>query len=412
MTERSAPAPGADLGAGPDHPVPAPPAFPAEEYAERRAGVRAAMARDGFGALLVTAPEDVHYLSGLDHQGHFAVTGLLLPLEGTPVLVEREMEAPTAAAQTHGCAHVGYGDGTDPADALLDALRDLAPLPGIPGRSGIPGTLGYQAASLSLPPAVWDRLREGFRERGPSGTRWADCGPLLTGCRSVHTPRETEHIRTAARLSDLAMGAGLAAATAGARENEVAAAVHEAMLSAGGGLPAFAPLVRTTDRLDQEHLTWSTRRIGPDDAVFLELSAAYGRYHAPLARLRHLGQDTAARDARAAEASHEAMAALCAALRPGETAEGVFHAWRSVMDRAVGGTYRRHHCGYLVGIGFPPGWMGGSRTLRPGNTMVLRAGMTLHIQSWMLDAHVGRHALSDTALVTDDGCEVLTRTPR
>ncbi|MFH8989531.1 M24 family metallopeptidase [Streptomyces sp. NPDC017940] len=60
-------------------------------------------------------------------------------------------------------------------------------------------------------------------------------------------------MRSAARLSDTAMAAGLAAATAGARENEIAAAVHDAMLRAGGDLPAFAPLVRSTERLRQEH---------------------------------------------------------------------------------------------------------------------------------------------------------------
>ncbi|MEE4418205.1 M24 family metallopeptidase [Streptomyces bugieae] len=248
------------------------PGFPPEEYAQRLAGTREAMARDGLDLLLVTAPEDIHYHCGLNHQGHFAVT-------------------------------------------------------------------------------------------------------------------------------------------AGARENAVAAAVHDAMFRAGGDLPGFAPLVRSTDRLDQEHLTWTRREFGPRDGVFLELSAAYGRYHAPLARLHHLDPRDAARHRPAAEASQEAMRALCAALRPDRTAEQVFGAWRAVVEEAIGRPYRRHHCGYLVGIGFPPSWMGGTRTLRPGNPLRLRAGMTFHVQSWLLDERLGTYACSDTALVAEDGCEVLTRTP-
>lgn len=382
--------------ARPGSPLPEP-AFPAAEYEERRAATRAAMERHGLDTLLVTAPEDVHYLSGLDHQGHFALTALLLPLHGTPVLVERAMEAPTAAAQTHGCEHYGYPDTVTPDEALFDAFTQLAPSV---------RRAGYQARSLSLPPAAWDRLRTGAPD-----VDWSDCGELLTQQRAVHTAREIAHIRTAARLSDTAMGAGLAAATAGAREHEVAAAVHEAMYRAGGDVPAFAPLVRSTDRLDQEHLTWSRRQFGQRDGVFLELSAAYGRYHAPLARLRYPGPREAERNAGAADTSRAAMRTLCAALRPGTTAEQVFHTWRSVLDEPVGGTYERHHCGYLIGIGFPPGWMGGSRTLRPGNRMELRAGMTFHVQSWLLDRQLGRYAFSDTALVTPDGCEVLTGTP-
>lgn len=370
--------------------------FSDEEYAERLRVARGAMERAGLGCLVVSAPEDVHYLCGLDHQGHFAVTALVVPVEGVPVLVERAMEGPTAAAQAYGVEHLGYGDATDPADALLDALARVAPRG---------AAVGYQAASLSMPPRVWDRLRTA------GGFAWAECDELLSAQRAVHTPREIEAIREAARLSDTGMAAGLAAARAGARENEVAACVYDAMVRAGGDLPGFAPLVRTTDRIDQEHLTWSERELGPRDAVFLELSAARGRYHAPLARLCHLDPRDAAREAGAAEASRAAMGALCAALRPGNTAEEVFRGWHAVIEEALGRPYERHHCGYLVGIGFPPGWMGGSRTLRPGNTMELRAGMTFHVQSWLVGGGLGTHAFSDTALVTGDGCELLTRTP-
>ncbi|GAB7035597.1 aminopeptidase P family N-terminal domain-containing protein [Streptomyces sp. NPDC021749] len=45
------------------------PGFPPEEYAQRLAGTREAMARDGLDLLLITAPEDIHYHCGLNHQG-------------------------------------------------------------------------------------------------------------------------------------------------------------------------------------------------------------------------------------------------------------------------------------------------------------------------------------------------------
>ncbi|MBO0837629.1 MAG: aminopeptidase P family protein, partial [Actinobacteria bacterium] len=73
----------------------------------------------------------------------------------------------------------------------------------------------------------------------------------------------------------------------------------------------------------------------------------------------------------------------------------------------------RHHCGYSVGIGFPPSWMSGRvDSLRPGNHMSLRPGMTFHIQSWVVDQHIGTYAISDTALVTAGGSELLTTTSR
>jgi len=45
-------------------------------------------------------------------------------------------------------------------------------------------------------------------------------------------------------------------------------------------------------------------------------------------------------------------------------------AWQGVIERAGLSGYRRHHCGYAVGIGFPPSWSGG------GVPLGLRAGWT------------------------------------
>jgi Xaa-Pro dipeptidase len=50
--------------------------------------------------------------------------------------------------------------------------------------------------------------------------------------------------------------------------------------------------------------------------------------------------------------------------------------------------------------------------LRPGNGLVLRAGMTFYIQSWVIKQQAGDHVVCDTVLVTDDGCELLTTTAR
>jgi hypothetical protein len=42
----------------------------------------------------------------------------------------------------------------------------------------------------------------------------------------------------------------------------------------------------------------------------------------------------------------------------------VYAAWqRVVADGAVSSQPLRHHCGYLVGIGFPPSWGGGGAEL-------------------------------------------------
>ena len=74
--------------------------------------------------------------------------------------------------------------------------------------------------------------------------------------------------------------------------------------------------------------------------------------------------------------------------------------------------YRRHHCGYLVGIGVPPSWTGGNSVtgLRHDSDLVIEAGMSFHVLSWLMGTGRGDAFVSDTVLMTDHGPEILTRT--
>ena len=89
-------------------------AFPPEEYAKRVRNVRALMSKAGLDALLVSTPENIYYLCGLDHMGYFAYQMLILPLTGTPILVTRAMETATVRDQVPSLIHYGYADGSRP----------------------------------------------------------------------------------------------------------------------------------------------------------------------------------------------------------------------------------------------------------------------------------------------------------
>ena len=77
--------------------------------------------------MCVTEPEDVYYLTGLNHQGYFAFTMLVLPLTGVPMIVARQMEATTLSVQVPWCRHNGYRDHEDPAAAVVAAIEAVLP---------------------------------------------------------------------------------------------------------------------------------------------------------------------------------------------------------------------------------------------------------------------------------------------
>jgi len=144
----------------------------------------------------------------------------------------------------------------------------------------------------------------------------------------------------------------------------------------------------------------------------LEVAGCVARYNAPQGRLISIGTIRDA-DAEMAEIAKRAFAAILVALKPGVRARDVYAAWQQVVDDAGMPHYRRHHCGYLVGIGFPPSWTGGNRVtgLRHDSDLVIEEGMTFHAMSWFTETGRGDFFVSNTVLLGRDGAEVLTKTP-
>ena len=72
-------------------------------FADRLDRARAAMARAGFDALLVTPGADLRYLTGYDALPLERLTALVLPAGGAPCLVVPALEEPAAqASPVHG----------------------------------------------------------------------------------------------------------------------------------------------------------------------------------------------------------------------------------------------------------------------------------------------------------------------
>lgn len=384
-------------------------AFDRDEYAGRLARVRDLMAaaEHDLDGLVVTSPENIYYLVGLTHQGYFAFTMLVMPRTGEPSLLTRGMEAYTISQQAPELHHVGYRDDEDPGTAAVRLLERL----------GLRrGRVGVDRSSMFLPAGVWEEL-----ELGLPGVEWVDTSRspstatrfrtgLVDEVRLVKSEAELGYVRKAAEISDRAVEAGLAVAGVGVNEIEVAAAVYQEMIQAGGEYPGFVPLIRSSETLLQEHSTWRDRPLESGEKLFLELSGASARYHAPLTRMGYIGRAEEGGE-KAQTLALAAQDAVVAALRPGVETGSVYDAWQGVVDEGLGhDRLRRHHCGYSVGIGFPPSWVGSSSVLgiRSGGKVVVRPGMTFHILSWITDDDLGDHFVSDTVIVGDSHTEVVT----
>ena len=69
-----------------DHP------FPPGELDARVAAVRSRLAAHNLDGIVISVPENIYYLTGLDHWGFFACHLLIVPRDGELILTCRAME--------------------------------------------------------------------------------------------------------------------------------------------------------------------------------------------------------------------------------------------------------------------------------------------------------------------------------
>jgi len=334
----------------------------------------------------------------------------VVPLKGGLSLLTRQVEEVTISQQAPDVEHIGYTDGEDAGDAAVAALRGL----------GISrGRVGVDLSSMFLPAGIWEDMEVNLAE-----VEWVDTSRsastsarfrsgLVDEIRLVKSDAELEYILEAGRISDCAVAAGFDAAGVGVNEKDVAAAVYEEMIRAGGEYPGFVPLIRSSETLMQEHSTWRDRELAEGEKLFMELSGASARYHAPLTRMGYIGEAEPGAE-RAQALALSALEAVVDALRPGAVTGEVYDAWQATVDEGLGhDRLRRHHCGYSVGIGFPPSWVGSSTVLgiRPRGRVEVVSGMTFHVLSWITDARLGDYLVSDTVVVGEARARIVTKTP-
>ncbi|MEX0343361.1 MAG: M24 family metallopeptidase [Rhizobiaceae bacterium] len=370
--------------------------FPTEELAARRANVSAALADCGLDGIVISVPENIYYLTGLDHWGFFACHILVVPREGEMILVCRAMERITVENQVTNAGFFGHADHEDPVDYVTKALSEL----GLQG-----GRVGIEKRSMFMTP----RIAEGIQEKNP-GAAWSDASGIVDALRLVKSPLEMDYTRKAATAADAGTLASIEAIRDGASDYEVAAECHRAMILAGSEYPGFGPFIRPTTRLGEEHTTWRGDIFQNGDAVFLEIAAAYRKYQAPMGRLVYVGNAPEGAE-KSAQLAIDGMKAICEAIKPGAKAGDAYAAWREVAKGGGLAGYERHHCGYLVSIGFPPSWTGGSMvtSLAPNSELELKLGMTFHAHSWFTNTDCVDYFISNTAMLTENGCEVLTQ---
>jgi Xaa-Pro dipeptidase len=371
-------------------------AFSKEELDARILRARSALNDRGIDIMIVTGPENIYYLTGQQTPGYYTYQALLLPVEFEPVFIVRQLEFNNLVANSYLEKIYPYLDNADPVQVTVDLIREL----------------GWQNHKIAidergwfLPIAIYKALVSELGELG-------NAAGVIEGLRAIKSASELEKLRISASYVDEGMKAGLAAVAIGASENDIVSEMMGKAIKAGSEYVGMEPLMASGPRCGIPHGTWRRRMIEANDPVFLEMAASHDRYHASLMRSSWIGQppDTARR---MMDCILEGLQAALDALKPGKTCAEAHDACQAVIDRYGYTENFKKRTGYSVGISFAPDWGEGNvLSLFTGIDRVVEPGMAFHIPPALRIYGEFTVGVSETAIVTESGCETLSDIPR
>ena len=371
-------------------------AFPRDEYAARVTRTRAALASRGLDAAVFTGPENIFYLTGQQTPGYYSFQCLVLPVEGEPLFLLRQLELTNFLRNSFMMDFETYGDGAAPAGLVVRALQRM----------------GLAAKRVAIEKGGWFLPISFYEVLCGALPVIADATGIVETLRRVKSPREIAALEESGRQADAGIAAGLAAMRVGATENDVVAEMMRAAIVAGAEYMGMEPLVSSGPRSGVPHATWRRRRLEQGDALFLEMSGCFNRYHTGLMRTGWLGEPPPlARDLE--RVALDALGAVLGMVKPGVTGAQAHQAVQRVIDEAGMTERYRKRSGYSLGISFAPDW-GEWQVMSffDGVDIVLEPGMCFHIPTTLREYGVFTVGFSESIVLTETGCRLLSALPR
>ena len=371
--------------------------FDLQEFESRREKVRRQMTLQGIDTLILHSAPNILYLSGHHTLNIWDYQCFVIPAEKPPFMVLWQFERGRFEASAVQTELELYPTHADPIEETCNALR----------RRGLDqGTIALEAQSRYLVPQMHDSLRDALH-----GARTVNGSGIVDNVRNIKSTREIEVMRLAAGITDRAVSAGYSCIRDGIPDSEIAAQVAAELIRGDSLGFSVYPIVSAGYRAGMPHNSNNGHIISNGETIFIECSPSLHWYHAPLMRTAALG--TVSQEAEQfATLAAETVEAMLEVVRPGETASDIARVAEAKIAPIRDRILFHEVYGYPVGIGFPPTWGEESGfAIVVNNHRPLAAGMVFHIPMTLRINGVMGVGLSQTFVVTDNGCETLSELP-
>lgn len=221
--------------------------------------------------------------------------------------------------------------------------------------------------------------------------------------RIVKDADEIQTIKRAAAITDECFSHLLEFIKPGMTERDVALEIYLYFYNQDANL-AFGSIVAAGENAAFPHHKTGNDTIKKGQMLKLDFGAMVDGYNADLTRTIFVGNPPDAKQKEIYQIVLDAQMKAIDAIKPGKKGKQIDAVARKYIESKGYGEYFGHGLGHSLGIGVHdgPGFAPTSETvLEPGMVMTVEPG--IYIEGW------GGVRIEDDILVTEDGCEVLTK---
>lgn len=343
--------------------------------------LRTRMEERGVPAFVSLSMPTVQYMTGFTG----STAGYVVTADEARLLVDSRYTE-QAAAETTNCSLQGFSSNLP--KALGDTLAELGA-----------GSCACEEGLLNV--GAHRSLGEAF------GGSLVDAGDLVDGMRAIKSADEIDLIRAAIHLAEGILVDLIERLAEGMPEREAGAWLTYEAQRRGAVGPSFPPIALFGARSSLPHGQPGSSTLSPGDITLFDFGCELNGYCSDLTRTYAYGTIPGSWFEEIYAVTLEAQLAALAALKPGITGREADSAARSIIADAGYGKEFGHSTGHGVGIEVHEG-----PRLSQLADECLAPGMVVTVEPGIYIPGKGGVRIEDMAVITEDGCEVLTSLPK
>lgn len=255
--------------------------------------------------------------------------------------------------------------------------------------------MGFE--SMNLPFEIANRLASRI-----GNTKLIPSKNAIETIRAVKDESEIRAIKKSVRLAKKVLEKAVRSARPGRTEVSIANHIEGWFVEHGARI-SFEPIVAAGNNAAMPHARPGRAKIRKNDFVMIDLGAKLDSYNSDITRMAMLGRQSP-RFREMYDIVDEARKRAIAKIRPGVGISDVDKAARSFMEGEGYGRSFGHATGHGVGMSIHE-----EPSISGSNPGKLVSGMVFTVEPAIYIPGFGGVRIEDMVLVTDNGCEVLTR---